>query len=38
MHRNLEWRVEVVTPVTDEAIRQELWEILRIYLADRRSA
>ena len=38
MHRNLDWRVEVVTPVVDEALRQELWEILRICLADRRSA
>jgi polyphosphate kinase len=38
MHRNLESRVEVVTPVADEALRQELWEVLRLYLADRRSA
>jgi polyphosphate kinase len=38
MHRNLDWRVEVVTPVVDEALRQDLWEILRIYLTDRRSA
>ena len=38
MHRNLDRRVEVVTPVTDEALRKELWEILRLYLADHRSA
>jgi polyphosphate kinase len=38
MHRNLDSRVEVVTPVVDPAIRQELWDILRIYLTDRRSA
>ncbi len=38
MHRNLDSRVEVVTPVADPALRRELWEILGIYLADRRSA
>ena len=38
MHRNLESRVEVVTPIADAALRQDLWEILHIYLADHRSA
>jgi polyphosphate kinase len=38
MHRNLESRVEVVTPVADEALRQELWEVLRTCLSDDRSA
>ena len=38
MHRNLDWRVEVITPVADPALRQELWEVLRICLADQRSA
>ncbi len=38
MHRNLESRVEVVAPVADAALRLELWEILRLYLADHRNA
>jgi polyphosphate kinase len=38
MHRNLDSRVEVVTPVADQDLRQEIWDMLSIYLADRRSA
>jgi polyphosphate kinase len=38
MHRNLDSRVEVVTPIADGTLRQDLWEILGIYLADHRSA
>ncbi len=38
MHRNLDSRVEVVTPVADQALRQDLWDTLGIYLSDRRSA
>jgi polyphosphate kinase len=38
MHRNLDARVEVVTPVADRLLRDELWEILQVHLADRRSA
>ena len=38
MHRNLEYRVEAVTPIEDPRLREELWEILRVNLADRRSA
>jgi polyphosphate kinase len=38
MRRNLDDRVEVVAPAVDPAIRQELWDILGIYLADQRSA
>ena len=38
MHRNLDARVEVVTPIEGAAQREELWEILQIHLNDRRSA
>jgi polyphosphate kinase len=38
MRRNLENRVEAVTPIEEPALRRELWEILRINLSDRRSA
>jgi polyphosphate kinase len=38
MTRNLESRVEVVTPVEDQALREELRAILDTQLADRRSA
>ena len=38
MKRNLESRVEVVTPVEDTKLREELRMILDIQLADRRSA
>jgi polyphosphate kinase len=38
MKRNLESRVEVVTPVEDPALQQELGAILDIQLSDRRNA
>jgi polyphosphate kinase len=38
MHRNLEGRVEAITPIEDRACREELWRILNIHLADRRRA
>jgi polyphosphate kinase len=37
MHRNLDTRVEVVTPIVGLTQREELWEILQLHLADRRS-
>ncbi|MCI5135724.1 MAG: RNA degradosome polyphosphate kinase, partial [Candidatus Electrothrix sp. AW2] len=38
MKRNLEDRVEVITPVALKELRQELREILNVQLADQRSA
>jgi polyphosphate kinase len=38
MHRNLDARVEAVTPVEMPALRRELWTILQIHLTDLRSA
>jgi len=38
MHRNLESRVEAVTPIEERPLRRELWNILDIHLNDRRSA
>lgn len=38
MHRNLDARVEAVTPVDTRTLRQELWTILQIHLNDQRSA
>ena len=38
MHRNLEARVEAVTPIETRSPRQELWTILRTHLNDQRSA
>jgi polyphosphate kinase len=38
MFRNLSKRVEVVTPVWAEPLRQRLWEVLDICLRDRRQA
>lgn len=38
MYRNLSKRVEVVTPVLAPAAKEKLWEILDIYLRDRRQA
>ena len=38
MTRNLDRRVEAIVPVEEPAIRQELKEILTIYLADNRQA
>jgi polyphosphate kinase len=38
MHRNLENRIEAVTPIEDRSLRGELWEILHIHLTDQRSA
>ena len=36
MHRNLEDRVEVVTPIQNESFRIRLWDILRCMLSDQR--
>jgi polyphosphate kinase len=38
MHRNLDARVEAVTPIETRALRQELWTILQVHLTDQRSA
>ncbi|MEM9058338.1 MAG: RNA degradosome polyphosphate kinase, partial [Pseudomonadota bacterium] len=38
MHRNLEARVEVVTPVEDKALRRDLRTFLDVQLSDQRSA
>ena len=35
MYRNLDYRVEAVTPVEDPALRERLREILDIMLADK---
>ncbi len=34
MHRNLERRVEVVAPINDERLRQQLKDVLEVYLRD----
>ncbi|MCH2119562.1 MAG: hypothetical protein MK161_17910, partial [Pirellulales bacterium] len=38
MVRNLESRVEAITPVESRAFRERLWEILQLSLADQRQA
>ena len=38
MHRNLEHRVEAVTPIENALLREEIWGILQIHLYDQRSA
>jgi polyphosphate kinase len=38
MYRNLQARVEAITPVEQKPLRQRLWEILQIMLQDCRSA
>jgi polyphosphate kinase len=38
MYRNLEHRVEAITPVEQKPLRQRLWDILQIMLNDHRSA
>src|ERR1700761_6531480 len=38
MYRNLSRRIEVVTPVRAEALKQRLWEVLDICLRDQREA
>jgi len=38
MVRNLSKRVEVVTPVLAAELKEKLWEVLDIYLRDRRQA
>ena len=38
MHRNMEERVEAITPVTVPALRTRLWEILDVSLQDQRQA
>ena len=34
MHRNLDARVEILTPVEDEGLKRYLWFMLNIYLSD----
>ena len=38
MHRNLEGRVEAITPIEARGLKAELWEILQIQLKDQRQA
>lgn len=38
MYRNLEGRVEAITPVEDPGARRELWHLLQVHLEDHRSA
>jgi polyphosphate kinase len=38
MYRNLSKRIEVVTPIFVESLKQKLWEILDISLRDQRQA
>ena len=38
MHRNLSERVETAVPILERRLRERLWEILEISLADRRNA
>jgi polyphosphate kinase len=38
MHRNLSTRVEVVTPVLADGLKERLWEFLEVCLSDRRQA
>ena len=38
MPRNLDHRIEVLTPIFDKDIKQELWELIQIQLADNTKA
>jgi polyphosphate kinase len=38
MYRNLQGRVEAVTPIEDLALKERLWEVLQVMLDDRRQA
>jgi polyphosphate kinase len=38
MSRNLTRRIEIITPVAGRALRERLWEILQVCLADQRQA
>ncbi len=38
MHRNLESRVEAITPIEDRDLKAELHQILKIHLSDQRNA
>ncbi len=38
MVRNLERRVEAVAPIETRSLRERLWKMLQVYLADQRSA
>lgn len=38
MYRNLSQRVEAVIPITQRSLREQLWEILQVALADQRQA
>ncbi len=38
MHRNLESRVEAITPIEERALRADLWRILQIQMRDQRQA
>jgi polyphosphate kinase len=38
MYRNLEERVEAIVPVKSRPLRERLWQILQVQLADQRRA
>jgi polyphosphate kinase len=38
MDRNLSRRVEAVAPVENRHLREQLWEVLQVHLADQRNA
>jgi polyphosphate kinase len=38
MYRNLQHRVEAVTPIEERPLRERLWQTLQVMLADRRQA
>jgi polyphosphate kinase len=38
MPRNLDHRIEVITPIFDESIQKELWDIIQIQLSDNTKA
>ena len=38
MYRNLSQRVEAVVPIEQRALREQLWEVLQVALADQRQA
>jgi polyphosphate kinase len=38
MYRNLQYRVEAVTPIEERALRERLWQTLQVMLGDQRQA
>ena len=38
MYRNLQNRVEAVTPIEERALRERLWQTLQVMLGDQRQA